>query len=72
MLCLIHPNVAVMWNKIRCRICATWCAIVMLCNGRCEMWPCDVEWWCGAWGMWWCAVMQDVVLEYRVMWNAMV
>ena len=24
------------------------------------MWWCDVEWWCGAWEMWWCAVMQDV------------
>ena len=32
MLCLIHPNVAVMWNKVRCRICATRCDAVMSCK----------------------------------------
>ena len=59
----IHPNVAVVWNKVRCRICAIWCDAkcdVVQCQTRCEMWSCDVEWWCGAWGIWWCAVMQDV------------
>ena len=36
MLRLIHPNVAVMWNKVRCRICAMWCDAtrdVMQCRG---------------------------------------
>ena len=62
MLRLIHPNVAEMWNKVRCRICAIWCDATcdVQCQMRCEMWRCDVEWWCGAWGIWWCAVMQDV------------
>ena len=23
-----HPNVAVMWNKVRCRICVTRCDVV--------------------------------------------
>ena len=63
-LCLVHPNVAVMWNKVRCRIniarCDAKCDVVQ-CQMRCwEMWWCDVEWWCGTWGLWWCAVTQDV------------
>ena len=63
MLCLIHPNVAVMWNKVQCRICDIWCDAT--CDDTqyqtrcCEMW-CDVEWWCGTCGIWWCAVMHDV------------
>ena len=35
-----YPNVAVMWNKVRCRICAIWCdgtCDVMQCQMRCEM-----------------------------------
>ena len=37
MLRLIHPNVAAMWNKVRCRICAIWCyatCAVMQRHGR--------------------------------------
>ena len=35
-----------------------WCCDVV----QCQVWNvwCDVEWWWGAWGMCWCAVMQDV------------
>ena len=33
MLCLIHPNVAAMWNKVQCRICAIWATCeVMQCH----------------------------------------
>ena len=37
----IHPNVAVMWNKLRTRIRAIWCDAtcdVMRCQMCCEMW----------------------------------
>ena len=72
MLCLIHPNVAVMWNKARCRICAMWCENVMSCNVRRRVKCGDavmndgvvhrnmVVYWCKVW---------NVVVEYWVMWN---
>ena len=71
MLRLIHPNVAVMWNKVRCRTCAIWC-------GKCDVvqcpdvkWLCDVEWWCGRWGMWWRAVMRCEMCLWNTEWCAM-
>ena len=56
-MCLIHPNVAVMWNKVRCRICAISGVMLrmMSCNVMEEVW--NVVMRCG---IWWCAVMQDV------------
>ena len=60
---LIHPNAAVMWNKVQCKIRATWCDVKcdVQCEMRCEMWwLCDVERWCGSWGIQWYVVMQDV------------
>ena len=37
MLCLIHPNVAVMWNKVQCRICAIWCDATRDVKNRCNV-----------------------------------
>ena len=36
MLCLIHPNVAVMWNKVQCKTCAIWC------NATCDVMQCQM------------------------------
>ena len=50
-LCLIHPNVAVMWNKARCYMRCHATSDEVLWNS----WWCDVEWWCGICGIQSCA-----------------
>ena len=55
MLCLIHPNVAAMWNKVRLYNQADTdvqygVASAILWNVRSEV-RCDVEWWCGRCGI---------------------
>ena len=44
-------------NKVQCRICAIWCDATCAVSDE-VLW--NVGWWCGAWGIWWCVVMQDV------------
>ena len=60
-----------LWNVVmRCGMMVSYMWNMVVCwDARCEMWLCDVEWWCRTCGTWWCAAMQDVVVEFRVMWN---